>query len=86
MQYSFNIFLNNILLFILERQLCNYAEDNSLYKSERNMTKVKNDLEMGPKILNIRIPEIFFTITWNSMIGINDSSQYLENVLVFRLT
>ena len=50
------------------------------------MKKVKNDLEMDLKILNIRIPEIFFTNTWNSMIGINDSSQYLENVLVLRLT
>ena len=43
----FNIFLNDIFLFILKCQLCNYADDNTLYKSEKNMRKIKNDLEMG---------------------------------------
>ena len=29
----FNIFLNDIFLFISKCQLCNYADDNTLYKS-----------------------------------------------------
>ena len=42
----FNIFLNDIFLFISKCQLCNYADDNTLYKSGKNMQKIKNDLEM----------------------------------------
>ena len=40
----FSIFLN-IFLFIWKCQLCNYADDNTLYKSGKNMQKIKNDLE-----------------------------------------
>ena len=39
----FNIFLN---LFISKCQLCNYTDDNTLYKSGRNMWRIKNNLEM----------------------------------------
>ena len=39
----FNIFLNDIFLFISKCQLCNYADDNTLYKSGKNMQKIKND-------------------------------------------
>ena len=42
----FNIFLN-IFLFISKCQLCNYAHDSTLYKSEKNMRKIKNNLKMG---------------------------------------
>ena len=48
----FNILLNDIFLLISKCQLCNYANDNILYKSGKNMQKIKNDLEMGFKILN----------------------------------
>ena len=48
----FNIFLNNIFLFIPKCQLCNYADDNILYKSGKNMRKIKNDLEMDFMILH----------------------------------
>ena len=42
----FNIFLNDIFLFISKCQLCNYVEltiliDNTVYKSGENMRKVK---------------------------------------------
>ena len=40
----FNIFLNDIVLFISKCQLCNYADDNTLYKSEKNMWRIKSDL------------------------------------------
>ena len=41
----FNIFLNDIFLFISKCQLCNYADDDTLYKSGKNMQKIKNDLQ-----------------------------------------
>ena len=47
----FNIFLNDIFLFISKCQLCNYADDNTLYKSGKNIQKIKNDLEMDFMIL-----------------------------------
>ena len=46
-----NIFLNDIFLFIYKCQLCNYADNNTLYKSGTNMRKIKNDLEMDFIIL-----------------------------------
>ena len=46
-----NIFLNNIM-FISKCQLCNYADENTLYKSEKNRPKIKNDLEMDFMILH----------------------------------
>ena len=42
----FNIFLNDIFLFISKCQLCNYADNNTLYKWGKNMWKIKNDLEI----------------------------------------
>ena len=48
----FNIFLNDIFLFISKCQLCNYADDNTLYKSGKNMQKIKDDLEMDFMILH----------------------------------
>ena len=39
----FNIFLNDIFLFISKCQLCNYDDDNTLYKSGKNIEKM--DLE-----------------------------------------
>ena len=47
----FNIFLNDIFLFISKCQLCNYADDNTLYKSGKNMKKIKNGLGMDFTIL-----------------------------------
>ena len=47
-----NIFLNDIFLFISKCQLCNYADDNTLYNSGKNMQKIKNDLEMDFMILH----------------------------------
>ena len=48
----FSIFLNDIFLFISKCQLCNYADGNTLYKSGKNMQKIKNDLEMDFMILH----------------------------------
>ena len=47
----FNIFFNYLFLFISKCKLCNYADDNTLYKSGKNMQKIKNDLEIDFMIL-----------------------------------
>ena len=47
----FNIFLNDIFLLFLKCQLCNYANYNTLYKSEKIDKKLKH-LEMDFMILN----------------------------------
>ena len=48
----FNILLNDIFLFISKCQLCNYADENTFYKSGKNMQKIKNDLQMDFMILH----------------------------------
>ena len=53
----FNIFSNNIFLFIPKCQLCNYADDNTLYKSGKKIQKIKNDLEMNFMILHKQFHE-----------------------------
>ena len=45
----FNIFLNDIFLFISKYQLCN---DKTLYKFGKNMRKIKNNLEIDFMILH----------------------------------
>ena len=39
-------------LFISKCQVCNYADDNTLYKPGKNMRKIKNELEMDFMILH----------------------------------
>ena len=39
--FLFNIFLNDIFLVVSKCQLCNYADDKTLYKSGKNMRKIK---------------------------------------------
>ena len=48
----YNILLRDIFLFISECQLSNYANDNLLYKSGKNMWMIKNDPEMNFMILH----------------------------------
>ena len=58
----FNIFLNDIFFFILETELCNFADDNTLYACENN---IKNILEKLTRDTN-RILDWF---SHNSMIA-----------------
>ena len=47
----FNKFLNDLFLFILKCQICNYTDDNTLSKSGKNTRTIKNELEMDFLIL-----------------------------------
>ena len=75
----FNIFLNDIFLFISKCQLSNYADDNTLYKSGKNMRKIKNDLEMDFIILRKWFHENHIVLNpdkcHNIVIGYNDRTQ-----------
>ena len=46
------LLLNDIFLFISKCQLWNYTDDKNLYKSGKNMQKIKDDLEMDFMILH----------------------------------
>ena len=54
----FDIFLNDIFLFILKFQLYNYADNNTLYKLGENMQKTKSRPEMDFMILHKWFHEI----------------------------
>ena len=75
----FNIFLNDIFLFISKCRLCNYADDNSLYKSGKNMQKIKKDLEMDFMILQKWFHENHMVLNPDKchyiVIGDNDPTQ-----------
>ena len=79
----FNIFLNDIFLFISKCQLCNYADDNTLYKSGKNMQKIKNDLEMDFMILHKWFDENHMMLNPDKClyIGIGDDDPTQKTIL-----
>ena len=48
----FNIFLNDIFMFISKCRLCNYADDNTLYSTGKNLNRIRRNLEMEFMILH----------------------------------
>ena len=48
----FNIFLNDIFMFISKYNLCNHANDNTLYSAEKNLNRIRRNLEMEFMILH----------------------------------
>jgi hypothetical protein len=47
----FNIFLNDLLLFAIDSNICNFADDNSCYACEPTIDEVINKLEDDMKII-----------------------------------
>ena len=47
----FNIYINDIFLFIIETELANFADDNTPYSINDNVTDLLNNLENGSSIL-----------------------------------
>ena len=41
----FNIFINDLIMFIEKSDICNFADDNSLYKSSPSLSIVLNCLQ-----------------------------------------
>ena len=50
----FNIFINDLFLFIVNTEICNFANDNTIYKCSTNLQDVFKALELGYKS-NIRM-------------------------------
>ena len=48
----FNIFLNDIFMFISKCNLCNYADDNTLYSTGKDLNRIRRNLEMDFMILH----------------------------------
>ena len=40
----FNIFINDILFFVEKSEICNFADDNTIYSCEKDLPKIKEDL------------------------------------------
>ena len=40
----FNIFINDIFFFVEKSEICNFADDNTVYSSGKDLAKVKEDL------------------------------------------
>ena len=48
----FNIFLNVIFMFISKCNLCNYADDNTMYSTGKDLNQIRTNLEMDFMILH----------------------------------
>ena len=49
----FNIFINDIFMVIEQSDICNFADDNTLYSCEERLTEIKENLVSDTKkILN----------------------------------
>ena len=48
----FNIFLNDIFMFISKCNLCNYTDDNTLYSTGKDLNRIGRNVEMDFMILH----------------------------------
>ena len=48
----FNIFLNDIFMFISKCNLCNYANDSTLYSTGKDLNRIRRNLEIDFMILH----------------------------------
>ena len=48
----FNIFLNDIFMFISKCNLCNYADDNTLYSTGKDLNRIRRNLGIDFMILH----------------------------------
>ena len=66
----FNIFINDLLVFYKTTDICNFADDNSLYKGDKNLERLKTILTKG-------IEESIEWLEYNSMIANPEKFQLL---------
>ena len=43
-QLLFNIFINNIFFFVEKSEICNFADDNTVYSCGKDLAKIKEDM------------------------------------------
>ena len=51
-QLLFNIFLNDIFMFISKCSLCNYADENTWYSNGKDLNRIRRNLEIDFMILH----------------------------------
>ena len=73
--FLFNIFINDLFLFVSSSTLSNYADGNTLYASGFNLENVKNYLST----ILMQLQNAFMKITWLLMLG-NVISYVLEKI------
>ena len=56
----FNIFINDVFFFIEKSEICNFADDNTLYSCDRNLLHIKKNLTFD-------MENISFWFTTNSL-------------------
>ena len=49
----FNIFINDIFFFIEKSEICNFADDNTLYSCDRNLLRIKENLTFDMKNISL---------------------------------
>ena len=54
----FNIFINDIFFFVEKSEICNFADDNTIYSCGKDLPKIKEDL-----IYTMKIP-LLIEIAW----------------------
>ena len=54
----FNIFINDIFFFIEKSEICNFADDNTLYLCDRNLLRIKENLAFDIKIFCFGLGQI----------------------------
>ena len=54
----FNMFINDIFFFIEESEICNFADDNTLYLCDRNLLRIKENLAFDIKIFCFGLGQI----------------------------
>ena len=47
----FNIFINDLFLFTKKSEICNYADDNTLYSANKNIIQIINDFSNDSETL-----------------------------------
>ena len=54
----FNIFISDIFFFIEESEICNFADDSTLYLCDRNLLCIKENLTFDIKIFCFGLGQI----------------------------
>ena len=54
----FNIFINNIFLFIKKSNICNFADENTLYSCDKNLLHIKENLTFEMKNILLCLGQI----------------------------
>ena len=65
----FNIYLNDLFTFVNDAQICNYADDTTIYASDSNIENVINTLESDA----LKIAEWFP----NNCVKLNEDKRHL---------